>query len=572
MDIIFTKFLEELPESVVFIDKAGIILEANPSTCTTFGYERHELIGKNVSILMPEPQKGHHDSYMQRHRETGVSTIIGVGRKLSAQKKDGTIFPIFLSISKHETQLGPQFVGVIRDLSPYEEKSADLKTLGELIDESISDVFILSDPELKIRYLNRRSNDRLAYTESELSKLDFSELMHDTEKKEFKNAIMELKKGTKDAVFLHSRLCSKDGKCYPVDMHLQRGIFKNSEILAITGIERSAEREAQRRLGAVLEGVPGYVLLLNKEFRIEFVNRSDLMPMEEVLGKHVLDFFTPDQAKITEKYLNLCQESQKIQRWEVSYDGPSGILWFSNALNAIEDNGYVLIASDITSLKEAQAQVSITSKLATIGELAAGIGHEINNPLTIVLGNLAAIKKELASETANCLSVGKRVDTIVMASERIKDIVRGFRTFARFDTELNERVSVHRCIYDTIKMVDGIFSNDQIRIVYEPGNLDVLVRGTYGRLQQILMNLFINARDALQGRPDATITVRKKIDSGQVVIDVDDNGPGIAKSIRHRLFYPFFTTKGSGKGTGLGLVISRKLAVEMSGSLDVVDN
>jgi PAS domain S-box-containing protein len=562
-----SQFIRELPEAVIAIDHQGTILKCNPATQKIFGYEPHELIGHNISLLASVPHPDRNDNYLKNDLTTGDSSVIGIGKKLTAVRKDGTAFPIFLTVSRQENTDKPIFIGMIRDLTISESQADELKLLGELIDESICDFFVVSASDLEIQYINRRSLKRLNYEQNQIIGLKFTHLMHEPWTSEFLKVAGILSPGDNQLSFLPSELISRDGTSFPMDLHMQSGVYRGLPIINITGIERTQERETERRLKAVLESAPAYILILDGEFKVKFINRADLVPTNQILGVEIASFLGKDQARIMIRGLKACKHSHQRQEWEISYEGIHGKQWFRCILNYVDANQYILIANDITELKESQALLSISSKLAAVGELSAGISHEINNPLTIVLGNLNAMKKDISCPVINRLGVEKRLETVLAASHRIDEVVKGFRTFARVDKDSDEIVNVHECIESTIQMVKGVFANDEIFFCYEPQQLDLQVRGSFGRLQQILMNLFINAKDELLGQANAIISVNAKRQNSHILIEVRDNGPGVPEAIRARIFDPFFTTKSQGKGTGLGLAISSRLTIEMGGML-----
>jgi PAS domain S-box-containing protein len=251
--------------------------------------------------------------------------------------------------------------------------------------------------------------------------------------------------------------------------------------------------------------------------------------------------------------------------------------WVHTTINPIKNEdgeveSYIAVRFDITERKESLAQLSFVSKLTTIGELAAGLGHEINNPLAIVDGNLRAIQRNVSPEILSELNIDKKIGAALLGSERIRDVVRGFRSFSTVDSELNESVSTRKCVESTIGMVEGIFRSCGVNFKYVAEGTDYIVLGSSGRLQQVLMNLFVNAKYALEGQADALIHVSLEAHDSLVTIEVSDNGPGIPAEILSKIWDPFFTTKPSGKGSGLGLAISTKMIQEMGGQLELVSS
>jgi signal transduction histidine kinase/ActR/RegA family two-component response regulator len=216
-----------------------------------------------------------------------------------------------------------------------------------------------------------------------------------------------------------------------------------------------------------------------------------------------------------------------------------------------------------------QAQLLHSEKLATVGTLAAGIAHEINNPLTVVKGFTQRLASRL--DTVDPRDENKKtLNTINGAIDRIAAIVNGLRTYARADTDHVESVNIHKTIGEVLSFIRQITKNADVEIRQDLVVGTPYVRCNFGKIQQVLVNLLNNACDALQARPaDRQITISTLSDDKQVTILLSDNGPGIPKAILEKIFDPFFTTKEVGKGTGLGLSISRSIIESFGGSFRV---
>jgi len=229
------------------------------------------------------------------------------------------------------------------------------------------------------------------------------------------------------------------------------------------------------------------------------------------------------------------------------------------------------------ALKETQQRLITSEKLASIGQLVAGIAHEINNPINAVINSVnplaetveealgaAASDPEAAAAARQDLEAMVRV--IRSGAERTQRIVQALRNYARQDAEERSMMDLHADIEETLALLAhklrGINLERDFRARAE-------LSAYRGQLNQALMNLVSNAADALQGVDDPTIIVRTKDLGNHVVVEIEDNGPGIPKDTLPRIFDPFFTTKDVGKGTGLGLSITHRVMQRHGGSLGV---
>ncbi|WP_245601067.1 sensor histidine kinase [Marinobacterium jannaschii] len=250
-----------------------------------------------------------------------------------------------------------------------------------------------------------------------------------------------------------------------------------------------------------------------------------------------------------------------------------------------------------------QGQLLQSEKMASIGQLAAGVAHEINNPMGYVMGNLHSLKSYMASyqrllaeyrRLASCTECDSAEfkalqaeiaalehsldiefideDCVVLLEEsiegmeRVKSIVQGLRDFAREDSEQFEMADLNNCIESTLKIANSqIQSNSQIETKLKP--LPAL-KCNIGQLGQVLLNLLVNASQAID-KPVGVIRVSSEVRDGLIRISVEDNGRGIKAEHLHKLFDPFFTTKAVGEGTGLGLSISYGIMQEHGGRIQV---
>jgi signal transduction histidine kinase len=207
------------------------------------------------------------------------------------------------------------------------------------------------------------------------------------------------------------------------------------------------------------------------------------------------------------------------------------------------------------------------AKLASIGELAAGVAHEINNPLSIATGYLMTIEKDPSFELPE--KHAAKIEKIQVAHVRIKNIVRGLKNFSRKDEEEHVLFSLSEILEESVLFVQEIYSKQGIQIDAD-FEKDLHISGHRGEVQQVIMNLFSNARDAvLDNLGDKKIEVKLYSVDDEVFLTIRDNGCGIQNEVKEQIFDPFFTTKGVNKGTGIGLSITHKIIKEHGGKIEV---
>ena len=232
-------------------------------------------------------------------------------------------------------------------------------------------------------------------------------------------------------------------------------------------------------------------------------------------------------------------------------------------------------ARDISVRKEVEAQLMLADRMVSVGTLAAGVAHEVNNPLTSLLLNLELIERQLLelepqSVDAFRARVTRAVSRAREGAERVGVIVRDLKTFSRGEAEVRDAVDLRRVIESTLNLAHPELKRRATVTTHMPLDLPA-VRANEARLGQVFLNLLLNAAQAFESAsPDRNlIEVRVSTGREEVIADVSDNGAGIADEVVSRIFDPFFTTKGRGMGTGLGLSISYGIVREHDGTMHV---
>lgn len=223
-------------------------------------------------------------------------------------------------------------------------------------------------------------------------------------------------------------------------------------------------------------------------------------------------------------------------------------------------------------LKSTQSHLVQANKLSTLGELGAGIAHELNQPLTVIHG-LSGLMLDNEAELAE--SLRDPITTIYDEAERMRALVSNIRTFATESSDEKSVIVLGRVIQRSLALVEEQFRNEGIKIHRPKWNEELQVLGDSLVLQQVMINLLLNARDALVELPKSeakNIYVHVFKQEGRVLLLVEDNGPGIPLALRRHIFEPFFTSKKTEEGTGLGLSIARDIVERHDGTITLVDS
>jgi two-component system NtrC family sensor kinase len=235
-----------------------------------------------------------------------------------------------------------------------------------------------------------------------------------------------------------------------------------------------------------------------------------------------------------------------------------------SSLQELDAHHLLDLLTDPTEERRVRQQLVQSGKLAAVGELAAGVAHEINNPLFAILGLTEFLVKE-AEPGSKAL---ERLELIQETGLEIKEIVRALLEFARENAEERHVVALEDVVRTTVDLVRRTNANKGVQIVERYDGSGVLVHASPNQLKQLVLNLFANACQAMPAGGTVTVDVHR--DGTAAVLVVADDGPGIPLELQGRIFEPFFTTKRTTGGTGLGLSASLGIAEGHGGSLTLV--
>ena len=225
--------------------------------------------------------------------------------------------------------------------------------------------------------------------------------------------------------------------------------------------------------------------------------------------------------------------------------------------------GRLLLFDDVTQRERMEEQMTQTEKLTSLGLLAAGVAHEVNTPLAVISNYIQMLAKQMPEGDPR----QSIIDKIVKQTFRASEIVNNLLNFSRTGAAEAASVDVNRVVEETLSLVAHPLKASQIQVLKELGESLPPVHGSANKLQQVFLNLFLNARDAMPG--GGMLEVRTAAHNGSVEIEIADTGAGIPREDIHRIFDPFFTTKSNGRGTGLGLSVSYGIIKEHAGKIDV---
>ena len=469
--LLSSSLLEAIPDAIVAVNQAGIIVQVNSQTEHMFGYIREELIGQRVEILVPERQRQQHHHHRERFHEQAKARAMGAGLDLRGHRRDGTEFPVEISLSPVSTSDGVLVLGAIRDISERKR---------------VEEQLLRAEQEL-----NRRQERRLRDSETRLARIVDS---------------------SQDAI-----------------------IGKN-----LDGIITHWNKGAERMYGYHADEVIGRSIGI-----LAPKDRADEIPeiLEKIRRGDSVEYFESVRVTKSGQRLNVSISVSPI------HDADGRIV------------GASAIARNVTNQKRTEEQLRQSQKMEAVGRLAGGVAHDFNN----ILGVVIACSELLRSRFGSDADVLEYVSHIRTAADRGASLTRQLLSFSRRQPTTPRLLDLNERLRENLNLLRPLMGAG-IEISIRPRTAAAVVEADPSHIDQIVMNLAINARDAmpqggkllietsLQEFDEAVAERHPPMVSGRyAMLSVSDTGSGMDKETVARIFEPFFTTKEVGKGTGLGL-------------------
>lgn len=334
------------------------------------------------------------------------------------------------------------------------------------------------------------------------------------------------------------------------------------------------ENDLQGTFDAVLE----FVTIVDTNFKLVRANRSFVeiygQPLEKLLGQSRIELFSKESQPMFQKVYETVQETKELQHVSTfSHRNQAHYEMTFLPLLREDDSlyGIVEVTRDVTQRKRLEEQLQQSQKMEALGQLAGGIAHDFNNLLQVILGYAETMQAEARKGHGNLESADKIVD----AGHRASELTQQLLAFGRRQIMNTRPVEVDKIIRDSLSLVERLIEAN-VKINYQPAEQSLVVEADANQIVQVLINLYVNARDAMPGGGEIDITVQRgnaavsqdNLDQ-YVQIRVRDCGTGIEPQLLGNIFDPFFTSKEKDKGTGLGLATAYGIVQQHKGDITV---
>jgi PAS domain S-box-containing protein len=445
-----------------------------------------------------------------------------------------------------------------------------------LFENANDGIILLRNPQLQIADVNREVEKATQYTKGELLQKEVFDLFapEEAEKaRDYFKEVAEKEGGRTD----HLSLRKKDGASLEVDLSIKRIDLGDESFYQIIFRDLTEQRklekkirESKRNLEAIFDGIRDQLSIQAPDYRILRVNRP-------VVEKYQITFEKLINRKCYEAYF---RRSEPCERCPVSVSietkqPASSVMKISEDHATLQIFSYPIVdekgkllsvieyVKDITEEQRLQEQLIQSEKLAGIGVLASGVAHEINNPLSGIIGMAEiALEEEDPSKKISYLT------DILECGQRINEIVKGLRSYSRAaKREEFGQVDLNGVLEESLKMVQLATKASSVEVIKEFQTSEK-IQANMGEIQQVFTNLITNAFQAMDGKGGKLVLATRSLEDF-VEVKISDNGMGIPQKYINQIFDAFFTTKNPGEGTGLGLNIVYRIVNKYEGTIDV---
>lgn len=601
-------------DMIIAVDNRRLITEFNHAAEEVLGYRREEVLGKHVNLLYADPKEG-----LAVHKKTVLS-----GRHIQEIlncRKNGETFPSLLSSSVLLDPGGEKVgvMGVLRDIT-HQKQDKELLQFQANVLSNVRDSVIVTDLQGRIIYWNIGATELYGYTADEMIGQNPVVLYPDQDPELLAENLKSIVPG-KNLTGAWKGRC-KDGSEIWVAMKTALARDAAGNPIGFIGVTRdiTGRKQAEEKLklsDQIISHIENLVLVIDKQGQVIFagpsVTRVLGYSITEVLGDGWFELTRQDdeERKAEKAYIVAAIKDKKEIRTEPyegqvfsSDDKVHWMLW-QDAIGPAQT--LIRIGHDITEYKSLESQLIQGEKLRAVGELAAGIAHEINSPIQFIGDNLRFLE-EANQKTSGLLERLRRPDEIRKGDEtlstvldsqphdlstkdidyyaeeipkaieqsldgvsRISEIVQAMRTFSHPGGKEKTTIDINQAIESTIT----VSRNEWKYVADVQTDLDPdlpPVPCLAGEINQVFLNLIVNAAQAIQeaqepgvSQEKGTIAISTRQEKGNLEVHISDNGPGVPEEVKSRIFEPFFTTKGVGRGTGQGLAIAHMVVVEKHG-------
>ena len=585
--------LDSALDAIITMDARGRVLTYNPAAERMFGYTADEILGEPLQRLMTEHDAEHHDRYVDNYVNTGQAQIIGLGREVPCRRKDGTTFYANLTVSETETDGQRIFTGILHDLTDRREVQARASAMGDIVEHAASAIFVLGRSPLRIVYANAAAREAWD-SDRDVSGKAVSVAFDEAGVAALERAMGDIGAGRNRVADFRAWALRADGSGYTADVHVFGGTFGKEDVVVASLNDVSEQEQAERALerkrheqALLMRYAPIGIVLLDRDGTILLANDAALticgQTESELVGTATIDHLdAADQPGIRRQFLRMVTgraayltSTHQIVRGDGSLipvrtynamireslaEGPTLLTMFEDLSEEYARD------AELTRQRERLAHVG---RLSQLGEMAAGLAHELNQPLAAISA-YASAGQNLVGGEGDDPRLASAFERIAQQARRAGDVIRKLRSLASREETQAEPLDVDSVIRGLLTLVEIDLRHTGARLHLSLA-ANVAVLADRVQIEQVLLNFVRNAIEVCRDLPAErrALTIATREVGGAVRVEVADLGPGVDAALKARLFDPFVSGKAG--GMGMGLSISKTIIEAHGGTIGVDD-
>lgn len=576
----FRSVMESAIDAIISGDAEGRIRSWNSAATALFGFTEAEVIGQPIELIIPERYRESHQQGIHRVTSGGASHVIGKTVELAAINKDGSEFPVELSLATWFLDDQRYYTGIIRDIR--ERKQAEQKFRS--VTESAIDAIISADHLGQIISWNKAATNILGYTEAEAIGQRLELIIPERFHEAHRNGMARFTQtGEAHVIGTTVELAArtKSGEEVPIELSLSTWAVRDERYY--TGIirdigERKRAEEALRQSEQALREKTEEMLKKNEQLE-ETLNKLNQMHNQLIMQEKMASLGKLSAGMAHELNNPAAAAQRSAAQLQVTFAKWQSVQVRMRELDLdVHQMNKVMELDEIAQHRANQPielnPVSRSDQEAALEQWLQARAIDTTGdlvPVLISFGYNQTELEKLASDFNNPqfavvidwlsfkLTIYSLVGEISIGTGRIVELVKALKTYTYMDKAPVQSVDVREGLDNTLIILHNKLKRG-VTVVREYAQDLPVIQAYAGELNQVWTNIIDNAIDAMRG--EGKLIVRARQEERWVVVEIEDNGPGIPKDIQSKIFDPFFTTKGPGQGTGLGLNISRNLIVQ----------
>jgi len=572
------------PNPIVVKDMEGNYIDGNDAALAFFECTREEFLAMNVKNTLPP--------YLDEDWYTNLRKIWETGGTVERDYYVwGKIKVLELTLTPLQIRGRKIVFGIGRDVTERKKAEKELRESEEkyrlLVENAGEAIAVVQDSIVK--FVNSRTFEIMLHSREEFLSRPFIEFIHPDDRQMVKGYYSAWSSHEKAPSLYPFRFIDKDGSIKWAEMRASTFKWEGKPAVLVLMTDIT---ERQRASEALRQSEERYRLLAENSLDVIWTVGQDMTPLyispsvelytglkadeiidivsrcDEYADRLGMDHRDVERQRAAIKALLEGEEDIQVIEYRIKAgDGKS--YWAHEKMSILRDSegkptGIIGVTRDITEQKKVTENLIVADRLVSLGEMAAGLAHEINNPLTAVMGFAYLLQQNPATSP----EIREDVESIYQESKRAADVIKNFLAFSRGHTTEKKAEQINIMVDNVLKLRQSRMQKENIEVKLDLAEDLPSVYCDPARIQQAVLNIILNAEYFMyEAHQRGTLTIKTHVYGGNIRLSIRDDGPGIAPDKLDQVFDPFYTTKQTGEGTGLGLSISHSIVHEHGGNI-----